>query len=442
MANGQMAEIRPCSHDSAIVNGGWSWAPTAKIPAVLTDLGAANTRMGIFGRYVFRQTFSAMVLILVSLSGVVWIALALRQLKLVTSKGQDTATLIQMTTLALPGLMALIAPVALLIAAIHVINRLNHDSELIVLSASGANIWTLTRPLLVLALGTGILLSLSNHYLMPWSLRLLREKIIEVRSDLLTQVLLPGRFSSPEKNVVIHIRDRRFDGTLEGILMHDTRKPDEMITYLAERGRIVKQSTGASFLTMSNGHILRAKGINEPPEMLTFSRYGIDLERFEGKLQKSSWRPRERYYNELVNPDKTERDYERKKGHYRAELHERLVSPLYPFVFVLIIVAFVGQAQSTRQNRVQVTATGFLVAASFRMAGMATTNIVVVNEGAVPLLYIIPLSGIALGLAMILYPKSTVHAGAIIERVTDAIAAQAEAVGALIKGRRPERSQQ
>ena len=368
--------------------------------------GDTQPRMGIFGKYVFRQALSAMVLILLSLSGVVWIALALRQLKLVTSKGQDTFTLIQMTTLALPGLMAIIAPVALLIATIHVLNRLNSDSELIILSASGAHNWTLLRPLIALALATSVVLALSNHFVMPWSLRLLREKIIEVRSDLLTQVLLPGRFSSPERGVVIHIRDRDLDGTLQGILMRDTRKPNELITYLAERGRIVKQSSGSSFLTMSNGHILRAKGLSETPDLLTFSSYGIDLERFEGKLQKRSWRPRERYFDELVNPNKSEPDYDRKKGHYRAELHERLAGPLYPFVFVLIVVAFVGQAQSTRQNRVQATAAGFLVAASFRVAGMAANNVVVLNEDATPLLYIIPLTGIASGLFMLMRPQT------------------------------------
>jgi len=362
--------------------------------------------MGIFGRYVFRQALSAMLLILISLSAVVWIALALRQLKLVTSKGQDTLTLIQMTTLALPGLMALIAPVALLIATIHVINRLNSDSELIILSASGANIWKLAKPFVVLAVGISILLSISNHYVMPWSLRLLRAKIIEVRSDLLTQVLLPGRFSSPESGVVIHIRDRRYDGTLEGILMRDTRKPKEQITYLAEQGRIIKQPSGSSFLTMSNGHILRAKGLDLPPEMLTFSSYGIDLERFEGKIKKSSWKPRERYFDELINPDKSAHDYQRKKGHYRAELHERITGPLYPFVFVLIVIAFVGQAQSTRQNRVQATAAGFFVAATFRVAGMAANNFTTFNESAVWLLYIIPLTGIALGIFMLIRPRA------------------------------------
>jgi lipopolysaccharide export system permease protein len=357
--------------------------------------------MGIFGRYVFRQTLMAMVIILLSLSGVVWIALALRQLKLVTSKGQDTLTLIQMTTLALPGLMALIAPVALMIAAIHVINRLNSDSELIILSASGASIWRLARPLLVLALIVSTLLALSNHFVMPWSLRTLREKIVEVRSDLLTQVLLPGRFSSPEPGVVVHIRDRRFDGTLEGILMHDKRKSNEVITYLAEQGRISKKSGGASILIMSKGHILRSRGPDEPPELLTFVHYGIDLERFERQLDEQTWRAPERYFSELVNPDPTERGYERNKGHYRAELHERLSSPLYPFVFVLVIVAYLGRAQSTRQNRVQATIGGFFVAAGFRLAGIAGNNLVTFSANAVPLLYIIPLAGIALGLFLL-----------------------------------------
>lgn len=382
--------------------------------------------MGLIGRYVFRQTFSAMVLILLSLSGVVWIALALRQLKLVTSKGQDTVTLIQMTTLALPGLMALIAPVALMIAAIHVINRLNADSELIIISASGGSVWRITRPLLSLAVIVSGLLVISNHIIMPWSLRTLREKVVEVRSDLLTQVLLPGRFSSPERGVVVHIRNRRFDGTLEGILMRDTRNPKELITYLAETGRIVKQATGSSFLTMTNGHILRAKAIDTAPELLTFAQYGIDLERFERKLAHTRWRARERYYSELAYPDPKEPGFKRNRGHFRAELHERLSSPLYPFAFVLIIVAYLGQAQSTRQNRIQATASGFFVAAGFRLAGIAANNFVTFNAAAVPLLYLIPLSGIALGTYWLLRTPNPNRRSGPLTRLNDRVFETAE----------------
>src|SRR5262245_12804072 len=177
--------------------------------------------MAIFERYVFRQAGSALLIILLSLSSIVWVALALRQLNVVTSQGQDAWMLIKMTTLALPNLMAIIAPFSLLIAAIHTLYRLNTDSELIVLTASGATIWSAARPLLVLALLVAAGVTFVNHMAMPWSLRLLRDYIVQVRTNILTQVIQPGQFSSPEDRLTFHIRERALNGELLGLIVHD-----------------------------------------------------------------------------------------------------------------------------------------------------------------------------------------------------------------------------
>src|SRR5690606_29852185 len=211
--------------------------------------------MNTFSRYLFRQVSGALLLILLSLSGVVWIALALRELDLVTSEGQDALVFVIMTTLALPNLIALIAPIALLIATIHTLNRLNGDSELIVLTASGATVWTIARPLLLLALLVSIGVAFVNHIGMPWSLRLLREYVVQVRADLISQVLKPGQFSSPERNLTFHIRDRTYEGELLGILMQDARDEKQTMAYLAERGVFVKQAE-SNFLVLTNGHIV------------------------------------------------------------------------------------------------------------------------------------------------------------------------------------------
>ena len=95
---------------------------------------------------------------------------------------------------------------------------------------------------------------------MPWSLRLLREIVVEVRTDLLTQVIQPGRFSSPETGLTFHIRERSLNGELAGLIMHDARNPQQMQSYLAERGIIVEQN-GTAYLVMTDGHILRARPI-------------------------------------------------------------------------------------------------------------------------------------------------------------------------------------
>jgi lipopolysaccharide export system permease protein len=271
----------------------------------------------------------------------------------------------------------------------HTLNRLNSDSELIVLTASGATIWTIARPLLLLALMVSLAVAAVNHVVMPWSLRQLREHVIEVRTDLISQVLQPGKFSTPETNLTFHIRDRTYNGELLGLLLHDARDPKQTMSYLAERGQIIKQDPSA-FLVMSNGHIIRRTGANEPPQIIMFDSYAVDLDRFEPKGARVELKPRERYFHELAFPSAGDAEFKRQPGQFRAELHERFASPLYPFAFVLIALAFVGQPQSTRQNRVEALVIGFVVAAACRIGGLAVHNLVVLRAPAVPILYLIP----------------------------------------------------
>ena len=368
----------------------------------------------ILSRYLFRQTAGAVLLILLSLTGVVWIALALRQLNLVTTQGQDAWVFIQMTLLALPNLMALIAPIALLVASIHVLNRLNGDSELIIMTAGGGTIWNVARPLLLVALLVGIAVSVVNHWAMPWSLRLLRDYVIQVRTDLITQVIQPGRFTSPEANLTFHIRDRAFDGELKGLVMHDGREGKQVSTYLAERGWIVKQD-GDAFLMMEDGHILRRDGPTELVRIIEFKRYAIDLARLEAKEQGPDLKPRERYTTELLRSDTSDEIARNQPGLIRAELHERFASPLYPFAFVMLAVAFIGHAQTTRQNRVQAIVLAFVIAALCRLVGLAGNNIVALRESAVWIVYALPLGAVLF--AMILAKTGMQRRRSRLERV-------------------------
>ena len=366
--------------------------------------------MKIIFRYVFQQTAAALLLILASLGGIVWIALALKQLNVVTSQGQDAWMLIKMTTLALPNLLAIIAPFALLISALHILNRLNGDSELIVMTAAGATVWNVARPLIALALLVTVAVSFVNHIGMPWSLRMLREYIVQMRTDLLTQVMQPGRFSTPEKGLTFHIRARGYDGELLGLIVNDNRKRQDKQTYLAEHGQIVKQAPTA-YLIMSKGHILRHSKADEPAQIIEFDKYIIDLDRLDRSDGGSfDLKPRERYYSELVNPDPDDRLYKHKPGMFRAELHERFSNPLYPITFILIALAAAGQAQSTRQARTERMVIGFIAAVGCRMAGLAANNLVVMNPVFIPLFYLIPVLASCVAMLQIFYnakPRKT-----------------------------------
>ncbi|MGE0629617.1 MAG: LPS export ABC transporter permease LptF [Hyphomicrobiaceae bacterium] len=394
--------------------------------------------MTIFGRYLLRQTAGALILILVTLSGVVWIALALRQLNLVTAQGQDALTFIKMTTLALPNLMALIAPLALLVAVIHTLSRLSGDSELIVLSASGASIWVIARPLMLLGLAVFAAVSVVNHFGMPWSLRLLRDYVIQVRTDLISQVIQPGRFTSPESGLMFHIRERTLGGELKGLLMHDSRSGKVPTSYLAESGWLLKDK-GQTYLLMQKGHVLRRPDPKEPPQIIQFQRYAVDLERFEAKAATFELKPRQRYFHELAFPDPNDPDFKQNPGHFRAELHERFANPFYALAFVLIAVAFIGRAQSTRQNRWEAITGTALISIGARVCGLAANNLVVLNARWTPLLYAIPLGLIVVSLLLMQFGSAPRGPGRI-RRVLDGLLEQiAAAIAAL--GRRRGASQ-
>ncbi len=106
----------------------------------------------LISRYIFRQTASALITIIVSLTLIVWLTSVLKEIKLLTSEGQTFFLFLKITSLAIPSLIVTVAPIAFLIASLHTLNRLNGDSELIVLSGAGASALAHPRSLPTLAI--------------------------------------------------------------------------------------------------------------------------------------------------------------------------------------------------------------------------------------------------------------------------------------------------
>jgi lipopolysaccharide export system permease protein len=361
---------------------------------------------------------------------VTWIAVALRQLELITTQGQNAVRFLAMTTLAIPSMMALIAPIALAIAAIHVLNRLNGDSELIVMTAGGMPTWALLKPLALLALVVSLGIAFVNHVAGPWAQKTLRQLTMQVRTDLMAQVIQPWRFTSPEAKLTVHIRDRAPNGELLGLMMHDARDPKQVVTYLAERAVIVRQN-GAAYLLMDKGHIVRRLEDQPAPQIIAFDRYPVDMNELEQRVEQVAYvRPRERYTGELVDPDRNDPIYRTSPGSFASELHERFASPLYTFAFVLVVLAFMGQAQTTRTSRMQAVIGAFAAAVLCRIAGIVAANAAVVRPQTVPLLYAVPL-GAALAAAAVtqwhMYPRPpsriALARAALLRRVGPALAA-------------------
>jgi lipopolysaccharide export system permease protein len=308
--------------------------------------------MGSIGRYMFRTTMGAFVITLVSLTVVMWFTQAIREFDLITSQRQTLFVFIGITGLLIPLLVMMIAPISLVLAAAHIINKLSSDSEIIVMNAAGVGPWPLLRPFLAAGLVVSVLVSVIAAYISPLSLRELRDWATQVRADILTNIVQPGRFTTIGGNLTFHIADRRPNGLLLGIFLDDRRDPKEHATYLAEKGEIVKNDTG-SFLVLEKGSVQRLEVGQRDPRIVTFDRYAFDLSRFGIGPQSGgvTYHTREKYIWELLWPPPGDALFAAQPGEYRSELHDRFATPLYPIAFIILAYAFLGPPQTTRQSR-------------------------------------------------------------------------------------------
>ena len=90
--------------------------------------------------YLLRQTLGPFLLFTLLLTLVVWMTQSLRLLDLVINGGQSASTFAYLTLLMVPNLLVIIVPIALFGAALYTLNRLNTESELVVMWSAGVKI--------------------------------------------------------------------------------------------------------------------------------------------------------------------------------------------------------------------------------------------------------------------------------------------------------------
>lgn len=357
--------------------------------------------MKLIERYIFRKMFRAFALSLTVLAATVWLSQALREFDLVTAMGQTLVTFFTVTLLLLPALATIVSPVALIIAIIYTFRSLNDGSELAVINASGAPQMMLLKPVLIVGLIAAAFIGSMTLYFSPLALKAWRAMITDVRGSVITTILREGEFMTLTEGLTFHLRHRRPDGTLEGIFLSDSREPEETATYLAERGAVLDSPLGV-FLVMNDGTIQRRNNKDKSISIIEFSSYAFDLSTLSSQTSVPPLRPAERTTAYLFNPDPADRYYQRFPGKFRAELHYRLTSPLNAIVFAILPLVFLGQAETTRQQR---SATTILAVASAGGLGVIQFVLIGATEdypAAIFALYAAPLLCIAISIFLVL----------------------------------------
>ncbi|SON55964.1 lipopolysaccharide ABC transporter permease [Hartmannibacter diazotrophicus] len=340
--------------------------------------------------YLFARTAIASVSILAVLTAIIWVTQALRRFDLVTAKGQALLSYLSMTLLAVPFLISIAAPFALAIGMIVVLNSAHADSELVAMNAAGASHRQILRPFLLLAVLTGLLVTFIAAWGAPKSLQLLRDYTTAVRADVLTNIAQPGRFMEVDENFVFHIRNRAPDGSVEGLFIYDSRRPDITFTYTAERGRFV-EALGKTLMVMENGTIERIKHPGEASTFVAFGSYAFDLSSLQPEGGEVSYKVNELTIDQLLALTPDDPLMKSNADEVASEIHSRLASFFYPMAMVLAVFFFLGFPMTTRDGRVMTITLALLFATIVRLLGFAASGVASNDIRLLPLVYAVPI---------------------------------------------------
>ena len=202
-----------------------------------------------------------MVISLPLLNFILMMEKVLKLSRLMSSVGAGAGELFKVILYMQPELMLLTLPMSFLLSVLYVYGRMNADSELIVLRASGMSF----RQAAVPAFIVGIICMLAGFFvsfhLGPTGRKDVRLSIGQTLRARAPYAIEPGIFNTLISDTVIYVMNREGD-RLSGIFIYDRRNPQRPLVIYARKGAIRSAEEGGSALlfTLENGLIHIVKG--------------------------------------------------------------------------------------------------------------------------------------------------------------------------------------
>lgn len=344
-------------------------------------------------RYILVQLLGPVALLALLLTSVIWLVTILPLLDLVITKGQSAGTFLYLILLLLPTPLVIILPMAFFLAALFTLQRLQAESELVVMASAGFSLRQLAMPVLGAAAIVMALTYACILYLAPAGQRVLHDKLSDIRADMAGALLNVGEFNTPSLGLTVFIRQLSGTGEIRGILVHDNRDRAHPVTYLAEKGILAKTPAGTR-LIMLDGTIESSGKGGEQLQVLNYQSHTLNLDQFSGPSRYTLRKKEERSLSELFWPPEPDVS-DKIRQQFFAEAHNRLSQPLYCLAFALIAMAAVMRGRRQRGSVAIRLTVASLVAAGLRIAGYGAMGLAQRSPPLILLFYLIPAIGAA-----------------------------------------------
>lgn len=355
--------------------------------------------MNTISAYVFRQALGPLLAILGALTAIAILTQGLNQLDIIVTNRRAGLAFAWVTILALPQLISLILPMAVFIAVVYALNRMNSESEIAVLYGAGVSRQRLARPILQLAVLATVIHLTINVLIQPWAFEERRKVFYGLRTDIASSIIEEGSFTFPADGLTLYARSRGGGGELRDLLINDSRG-EPGVTYTARAGAIVTVD-GAPAIVMRDGQVQRPTEEGSV-DVLDFDRYVL---KFEGVFEEPELfflKASDRTLYDLMFPDRTSHYDQRNVDEFLAEAHGRLSAPLLNIALAMVALVGVLMGEFSRRGYGRRIMWASIIALVIRLAALMTQAAAADQPELNPLQYALPLaviiiSGLMLG---------------------------------------------
>lgn len=324
--------------------------------------------MNTFSTYVFRQALGPLLAILGALAAIAILTQGLNQLDIIVTNRRAGLAFAWVVILALPQLISLIMPMAVFIAVVYALNRMQSDSEVAVVYAAGVSRRRIARPILQLATLAALVHLAVNVVIQPASFEERRKVLYDLRTDIASSLVEEGAFTYPSENLTLYARSRGGGGELRDLLINDAR-PEFPITYTARAGAIVTLE-GRPAIVMRDGQVQR-QNAEGAVDVLDFDRYVLQMGEVFSEPELFFLKASDRTLYGLFFPDLTTPYDQQNVERFLAEGHARLSAPLLNIALALIAMVGVLGGEFSRSGYGRRIAIASVIALVVRLSALA-----------------------------------------------------------------------
>lgn len=342
--------------------------------------------MNKLNKYIVKQIMIGFLLVTFSLMSIIWLTQSLRFVEMVTNKGLPVILFVKMTSLLMPRIFVILAPISLFVSTLFVYNRMLSDRELVVMKAAGISPWANAKG----AIYAGLFLSFFNIYVnnivIPAAEKAFNQLEWEVKNDVSHLMFREGEFTEVQYGLTVFISKHEKDGSVSGILVNDERNPQNKMTISSQKGRVIYTSKGPR-LIMVNGVRQEINNKNGQFSSLSFNRYSVDFDT-QSPTEEKETGARERTLWELLNAREDSTLTPNEVNRYIVEGNKRILSPMYNLIFALMACTGLLVGNFNRRGQGKIISISIIGMVTVQACDLIFGNLATKHLYLLPLLYL------------------------------------------------------